>query len=408
MNCHSNRPVSSLREDAVCIGNVFSQAGYNCAYIGKYHADYPTPNDPDRPGKYVDDTHPVWDAYTPPGIRRHGFDYWYSYGTFDVHKHPHYWDTQGIRHDIDEWSPKHETDKAIAYLQNKNNERDAKRPFFMMISYNPPHTPYHSLDDCMEEDFNLYKNISVDSLLVRPNVDRKMQKTSSVRYYFASISGIDREFGRILDELKKMGIDKNTIVVFTSDHGETMCSQGVESPKNLPYAESMNVPFMVRYPQKISHRVDTTLLLSTPDIMPTILGLCGLEKNIPPAVEGRNYAKWLISEDMEIPIRDAALYLQNIEGEIDKDGKAISYFPITRGIKTHQYTMSLTIDRNTKTLTELLLFDDWKDPYQMHRLLLNDNREIVRNLCKKMATLLKEADDPWFKNLILNDLIPYE
>lgn len=49
LNCNANRPISSLRKDATCISDVFSQAGYNCAYIGKLHVDCPTPNDPERP-----------------------------------------------------------------------------------------------------------------------------------------------------------------------------------------------------------------------------------------------------------------------------------------------------------------------------------------------------------------------
>ena len=77
LNCMSERPESSLREDVECIGDVFSAAGYDCAYIGKLHADFPTKNNPQRPGTYVSDAVPEWDAYTPPE-RRHGFNYWYS------------------------------------------------------------------------------------------------------------------------------------------------------------------------------------------------------------------------------------------------------------------------------------------------------------------------------------------
>ena len=54
--------------------------------------------------QYVEEKRPAWDAYTPKE-RRHGFNYWYSYGTFDEHKNPHYWDTDGKRHDPKEWSP---------------------------------------------------------------------------------------------------------------------------------------------------------------------------------------------------------------------------------------------------------------------------------------------------------------
>ena len=116
LNCNNTRPHSSLRQDAVTISDVLSANGYDCAYIGKLHVDYPTKNNPQNPGTYVENRNPVWDAYTP-AERRHGFRYWYSYGTFDVHKQPHYWDSNGDRHEIREWSPKHEADKAIEFIQ---------------------------------------------------------------------------------------------------------------------------------------------------------------------------------------------------------------------------------------------------------------------------------------------------
>ena len=275
LNCNSSRPISSLREDAVCVSDVFCNAGYDCAYFGKLHADFPTPNDPERPGQYVEDRVPAWDAYTPKE-RRHGFNYWYSYGTFDEHKNPHYWDTEGRRHDPREWSPLHESGKVVSYLKNEGNVRDPKKPFFIMVGMNPPHSPYRSLDDCMEEDFNLYKNQPLDSLLVRPNADSKMLKAESARYYFASVTGVDRAFGQILDALKELGLDKNTIVVFASDHGETMCSQHTEDPKNSPYSESMNVPFLVRFPDKIKPRVDDLMLSSPPDRVTSCLPCWGL------------------------------------------------------------------------------------------------------------------------------------
>ena len=211
LNCNSSRPISSLREDAVCVSDVFCNAGYDCAYFGKLHADFPTPNDPERPGQYVEDRVPAWDAYTPKE-RRHGFNYWYSYGTFDEHKNPHYWDTEGRRHDPREWSPLHESGKVVSYLKNEGNVRDPKKPFFIMVGMNPPHSPYRSLDDCMEEDFNLYKNQPLDSLLVRPNADSKMLKAESARYYFASVTGVGRAFGQVPGGM--FGADENARIGF--------------------------------------------------------------------------------------------------------------------------------------------------------------------------------------------------
>lgn len=287
LNCNSDRPLSSLREDITCISDVYSQTGYDCAYFGKLHTDYPTMNDPENPGKYVEDKSPCWDAYTPVS-RRHGFNYWYSYGTFDEHKNPHYWDTKGNKHEPHTWSPLHESAEVIKYLENKNGERDANKPFFIMVGMNPPHSPYRSLDDCMKEDYELYKAKSAKELLVRDNAALSMNKANNAAFYFASVTGVDRAFGQILQQLKVLNLEKNTIVIFASDHGETMCSHNTTEPKNSIYTEAMNIPFIIRYPDKLKPRVDD-LLLSSPDIMPTILGLSGLKKKIPTSVQGHNY-----------------------------------------------------------------------------------------------------------------------
>lgn len=405
LNCHSGRPISSLSADTECIGDVFHRAGYNCAYIGKLHVDYPTPNDPEHPGQYVEKQDPVWDAYTPPA-RRHGFDYWYSYGTFDEHKRPHYWDTEGKRHEIRQWSPEHETDKVIAYLKNEGNVRNPDKPFFMMVGMNPPHSPYRSLEDCMEEDYNRYKDIPYESLLVRPNADPAMEKAASAPFYFASVTGVDRQFGRILKALEELKLDKQTIVIFASDHGETMCSQRTNDPKNSPYAESMNIPFLVRYPGRLVPRVDD-LLLSSPDIMPTVLGLCGLHDSIPAEVQGQDWSPLFFDPAVKMKRPQGALYIRNLDGDRDEQGKVVNYFPVARGIKTAQYTLALFIDRETGKVAKTLFFDDQKDPYQLENLSLEAYPEVVEHLYRQMAVLLKEANDPWYRNRILSDRIPY-
>ena len=405
INCNSNRPISSLRTDLTCISDVFHYNGYECAYFGKWHADHPTPNDPASPGKYVEEKKVVWDAYTPKE-KRHGFNYWYSYGTFDVHKDPHYWDNEGKRHEPKEWSPIHEAKQVISYLRNEKGQRDKSKPFFLMVGMNPPHSPYRSLNDCMEEDFNLYKDIPIDSLLVRPNADKARPKAKSAKYYFASVTGVDRAFGMIIDELKKLGLEDNTIVVFTSDHGETMCSHFTDEPKNLPYAESMNVPFMIRWPQKIKPRLEE-LMISTPDIMPTLLGLAHLQNFIPGSVQGYNYARIITEEehnDLQYP--KCALYIKNGDGEKDSNGKVISYFPMGRGLKTHNYTIALFIDKEKK-LKKTYLFDDQKDPYQLHNLPLESHPEIVRELLNAMGNELRRVKDPWYEKRILSEIISY-
>src|SRR5690554_1861133 len=406
LNVNSSRPFNSLPDDHVTISDVFSRNGYNCAYIGKYHLDLPTPNDPDNPGHYVEGRDPVWDAYTPPE-KRHGFDFWYSYGTFDVHKKPHYWDTEGKRHEIREWSPKHEVDIAIEYLVNQKGQRDDSKPFFMMMSMNPPHHPYSSLDDCMEEDYNLYKDKTLGELLVRDNADTTMQKAASAPYYFAQVTGVDREFGRLLAALDSLGLTDNTIVVFASDHGETMTSHGVSDAKNSPYTEATSTPFLVRYPGKLEPRV-TPLLLSSPDIMPTLIGLSGLGNMIPEEVQGENFADYLLTGNPSSPLPQSVLYLRNLDGDRDENGKVVSYFPETRGVKTANYTLALSIDQESKSLQQTYLFHDAEDPYQLNNLSLSDYPEEVAYLLEELAQLLEKVEDPWYKEKILSDLVPYE
>lgn len=401
LNCMAERPESSLREDAICISDVLNAQGYSCGYIGKLHADHPTPNDPANPGHYVSDRRPEWDAYTP-AEKRHGYTYWYSYGTFDEHKNPHYWDTDGVKHEPKVWSVGHETDKAIEFLRNKNGERKKNAPFFLTIAYNPPHSPYESLDDCQEEDYNLYKDMGYSDLYVRENADTTLTKADAARYYFANVTGVDREFGRILDELKHLGLDKNTIVVFTSDHGETMCSQGTYDPKNSIYTESFNVPFIIRYPEKIRHRVDSTLL-STIDIMPTLLSMAGLSEQIPATAEGRDLSPILMETGETCDAPDAALYIRNVNGPKDEDGMVRGFFPVARGVKTHDYTFEVVIKKD-KTLRSVTIFDDRNDPYQLNEIDYRENPELFAKLLETLKAKLEESNDVWHKERILETL----
>lgn len=393
-NCMAERPENTLRSDAVCISDALAAAGYQCAYIGKLHAEVPMQNDPGNPGHYVSDRRPEWDAYTP-AERRHGFSWWYSYGTFDEHHNPHYWDTEGHRHDPHEFSIVHETKKAIDFLR----QRDRKRPFFLCLAYNPPHSPYENPEtDCLEEDYAHYRELPLSSLYLRENADTTMSKAPSIRQYFANVTAVDRHFGMILDELKRQGLDRNTIVVFTSDHGETMCSHSVPDPKNSIWSESFQVPFLLRYPGKIAPRVDS-VLLSSVDIMPTLLSLAG--EAVPASVEGRDLSGVFLGKSEERP--EAALYLRNVNGEADEDGLYRRFFGAARGIRTDEYTMEIAIRRDM-SVDYVRLFNDRKDPYQLHNIDYKDNMDLFRSLCSNLETLLRESGDQWYEEGIWNNI----
>ena len=112
-------------------------------------------------------------------------------------------------------------------------------------------------------------------------------------------------------------------------------------------------------------------------------------------------------EKADIVRPTGALYIQNLDGEKDAEGMVRSYFPSSRGFKSARYTLALYIDRENHKLVKSLLFDDEKDPYQMNNLSLEENQEVVKDLCAEMGKVLKEIDDPWYKEGILKDMIPY-
>lgn len=114
-----------------------------------------------------------------------------------------------------------------------------------------------------------------------------------------------------------------------------------------------------------------------------------------------------IKFSQKVPLRKGALYIKNEVGNKDIHGNAITYFPVARGIRTNKYTMVFTIDKQTKKIQSGLLYNDVDDPYQMQPLSLEQNKTLVKLFCKELASLLKEANDPWYKQKILNDIIPY-
>lgn len=261
-------------------------------------------------------------------------------------------------------------------------------------------------DRCNPSGYERYKDKSLTELLVRDNADTTMAKAAAVRYYFANVSGIDREFGRLLAALDRAGLTENTIVVFASDHGETMTSHSTDDPKNSIWRESLNIPFLVRYPGRVPHRVDD-LLLSTPDIMPTLLGLAGLGERVPASVEGRDYSAVLRQDAVQPERPRAALYMRNLDGGRDADGLVRGFFAQARGVKTATHTMELRIGRDG-TLERVLMFDDAADPYQLHNLAPEEHPALFAALCRELAVLLRDNDDVWFREGVLSDVVPYD
>jgi uncharacterized sulfatase len=290
-NTSSRKYGNYLRKDEVCFGDVLKAGGYLAGYIGKWHLDAPKGPDIEN---WQD---AVWEAYTPPGPARHGFDFWHAYGCNNRHNDPYYWVNSAPVQDTlfpHEWSPVHEAKVASEFIKQNNG-----KPWALFVSMNPPHGPYSQVP---EKYRKMYENITIDSLLNRPNVpagEKGDIGRNNVVDYFACVTGVDEQIGKILKTLEETGQAENTIVVFSADHGEMMGSHGLLQ-KVVWYEESFRIPFIVRWPERMKPGT-SDLMLSVPDMMPTLLGLMGLKDRLPAGVEGTNFSKSFMGQPQETP-----------------------------------------------------------------------------------------------------------
>ena len=381
-NCTSNtEPFGcELQTDDRCWSDVLKDKGYSLGYIGKWHLEAPRP-------PYIDCANNrgklKWNEWCPPH-RRHGFDFWYSYNTYDHHLRPLYWRNNAARgdfHYVDQWGPEHEADLAIKYIANVGGKyRRPDKPFALVVSMNPPHTPYNLVP---KKYVDMYGDKTADDLCNRDNIGAADTKWGAyyrkhVKNYFAMVTGVDDQFGRILNALKQNGLDKDTIVVFTSDHGNCLGCNG-QMTKNVHYEESMRIPFMIRFPGRIAPRTDD-LLLSTPDIYPTLLDLMGLKSHIPQDVQGISRAPLFLTGKGARP--DCQLYIWVPPGKPHLG---------RRGVRTHRYTFMITKAEQKEPLR--LLHDNVKDPYQLKNIAA-EQPKIAAQLEKKLEKLLRAHNDP--------------
>ena len=407
-NCKAGR-TSSLDENITTMTDVLSHGGYDIGYIGKYHLDMPETHFDenrnyvgDKGEFYVDGSQKgdesCWDMITPPGAKRHGIDYWYSYGTFDQHQNPHYWDSKCGFHEPKKWSPTHEADKAISYIENSEKQRDLDNPFCLFLSLNPPHSPYDSIeytDKSSYEEFYSENVADISSLLNRPNVSLESDADKMVRFYFSHVTGVDREVGRVLDAIEELGYKDDTIVIYTSDHGEMMGSQGLLS-KNQPYEESYLIPLIIRYPQLLKPRVED-LMIGVPDMMPSLLNLAQLKEAIPKKLDGTDYSDIIIngiSSGTKRPL--STLYIHHYNEYQMK------------GVRTERYTFVIKRD-NDGSFKNYVLFDNLNDPYQMNKLEYDDiDKNDLIFLKKELGYWLKKSRDDWYIDRVFEDFIIYD
>lgn len=383
-NCtnHSFAHGVELRQSDRCWSDVMADAGYSLGYIGKWHLE--GPKEP-YVESYNNREDIAWNEWTPPE-RRHGFGFWHAYNTYDRHMAPWYWTTDMSREDrlkVEQWGPEHEADTAIQFLTNSDGSyRDPDKPFALVVSMNPPHTPYHMYPEKYQTAMS---EISDEELFARPNIPAEGTQfgdsyRKNIRNYLTMIHGVDEQFGRILDALEAEGLAEDTIVVFTSDHGDCLGINNQQT-KNNHYEESMRVPFLVRRPGEIPARRDD-LLFSNIDIYPTLLDLAGLGGDIPAEVQGESRAGWFRTGEGDRPTSQPYM---KMPFEAPEWGR--------RGVRTERYTLML--ERMPDQPTTTALFDRDADPFQLQNIAEDQTETVDRLIREELEPWLKRMGDPW-------------
>ena len=127
------------------------------------------------------------------------------------------------------------------------------------------------------------------------------------------ISMVDYEIGRLLDFLEDNGMWDNTIIIFTSDHGDYMGDHHMMTKSPAMYDCLTRVPLIINWPGKIPSNIKTDELISNVDVMPTVLSLVGLE--IPDQVQGMSYAGFLTERNFRQGPREYVFSEYGIPGK---------------------------------------------------------------------------------------------
>ena len=377
--CHRNLVVCNeyaLRRGQETLAHVLGKAGYRTGFIGKWHLGY---------GPY-------------PEEKRHGFDYLAAYNAGGGFFKNRYHENERGPVPFGCWSPEGETSLAIRFMEKHKAEASGS-PFALMVGWAPPHWPY----DQYPREFDTYDPTEV---AVPDNVPEQMgdfARKELVQYY-GCIAALDAQMGRLLESLEETGLAEDTVVVYTSDHGDHLSSHGYGKPwdwwlptfmrasKATPYEESVHVPFLMRFPGRIPAGRRTGALLGTVDIMPTLLGLCGIEP--PEGVQGNDLSFAAKGEEGTLP---DSVYLQNM-GVGWPNRKRFTGF--WRGVRTDRWVYARWLDNEFGPW----LFDRQNDPGEMNNLAgIEEHQErpgpsgadVERTLEARLGRWIEETGDPF-------------
>lgn len=360
--CHRNGMVANdlrLREDGPSVARSLAAAGYRTGFIGKWHLD----GGPREPG------------YVPPGERRQGYEFWAAHQCSHRHFDNHYFRDSDQAIKLGKFEAEGWADIAVEFLEG--SKKDA-RPFYLTVQWGPPHDPYKA----PAEYSSKYdpRKLSMRGNYAAPG-DR-VPDAAAIAEYYAMVTSLDDQVGRLMAKLDELGMRENTIVLYSSDHGDMLGSQG-KRLKRKPWEESIRVPGILRWPAKIRGGGKRRTFFTHVDFAPTFLGMAGV--SVPREMQGRDLSAELVTGRGKGA--DSAFF--QIFGPFAGDGTEGGW----RGVRTERYMYARYEDR------PWVLYDVLKDPLEKTNLVGQPEAAgVQREMEKRLAEWMRKTGDSWSYN----------
>lgn len=341
------------------IARSLQAAGYRCGYIGKWHlGGWPR------------------DRFTPPGPKRLGFDdLWASWECHHQYLKPKYHFGSSPEPVLLEgrYEPEVQTSLALEWLA-EHLDAHGGQPFCLFIAYGPPHGPYRPLPPGMEDAYD------PSTLALRPNCKDTPDGRRDLAGYYAHITALDTQLGRLVELLRRRGVLDETLVVYSSDHGTMLGSHGHHN-KQQPWEESINVPLVMRWGRRLPIGTESDLLIGLLDYAPTLLGLLGVP--VPAAMEGRDLSRQILGQGGDRP---SSIFLAE---HVCCDQAVREGIRPWRGVRTARYTYARDLEG------PWVLYDNLVDPYQQRNLAHDPAAAPLREAMEaELAACMDRFGDP--------------
>lgn len=348
--------------------------GYQTALIGKWHLGQPWK---------ASIGYQHWVTFTDG----HTVDFWFN----TIIDNDSTYTVKG-KHIVDFFA-----DKAVDYIE----QYDGNQPFYLQLNFDGPYlnpptnmgpAKNRHYQSYLGQEFTSFPRVPVNPKMVKQLLDpettpffREKHKSAILMHNdpetMANVASqntiVDDGVGRVMNALRERGLDKNTLVIFSSDQGNFYGQHGLwqhvisTTPSNL-YEAALNIPLIFRHPGRIAANQKESMLIGQYDLPTTILNYLGIDdvqfENSP----GKSFAKRL--EGKTIPWNKAVYYEQEE----------------SRGIKTEKYAYW----KRLKGIGDNKLFDVQKDPGQHHNLYDNPNyRAVALELDEKLTQFFNKFTD---------------